>query len=47
MVTIQRSPKQNQGRTERYMKHMVTDLNDPNEMVMFSKYTFRTHSKGQ
>ena len=24
---------------ENYMKHMVTDLNDPNEMVMFSKST--------
>jgi hypothetical protein len=23
---------------ENYMKHMVIDLNDPNEMVMFSRY---------
>lgn len=24
---------------ENYMKHMVTNLNDPNKMVMFCKYT--------
>ena len=35
MVTIQRSAEQDQDR-ENYMKHTVTNLNDPNEMVMFS-----------
>ena len=39
MVTIQRLAKPNQGRErEHYMKHTVTDLDDPNKLVMFSRY---------
>jgi hypothetical protein len=30
-------PKKVKVELENYMKHMVTDLNDPNEMVMFSR----------
>ena len=30
-------PNKNKVECERYMKHTITDLNDPNEPVMFSK----------